>query len=138
MAGVIGLLIAADGGNWLSHRALTPVDALTHTARTINVNNLGRRLETPGTGDELQRLSETLNEMLARIESSVQRITEFTADASHELRAPVALIRAEPVPAHKLAAVEQLARGAQLARPGDTRTNTSASGEIEVRSTSVQ
>lgn len=89
------LLVAALGGNWLSHRALTPVDALTRTARTINVTNLSRRLETPDTGDELQRLSETLNEMLARIESAVARITEFTADASHELRTPVALIRAE-------------------------------------------
>lgn len=89
------LLVAALGGNWLSHRALTPVDALTRAARTINVTNLSRRLETPDTGDELQRLSETLNEMLARIESAVARITEFTADASHELRTPVALIRAE-------------------------------------------
>ena len=89
------LLGAALGGNWLSHRALAPVDKLTRTAHTINVTNLSRRLESPGTGDELQRLSDTLNEMLARIESSVRRITEFTADASHELRTPVALIRAE-------------------------------------------
>ena len=45
------------------------------------------------TGDQLQRLSETLNAMLSRLEASVRRITQFTADASHELRAPVSLIR---------------------------------------------
>jgi heavy metal sensor kinase len=89
------LLSAALGGNWLSHRALAPVDALTRTARTINVTNLSSRVERLETGDELQRLSDTLNEMLARIESAVLRITEFTADASHELRTPVALIRTE-------------------------------------------
>jgi heavy metal sensor kinase len=89
------LIVAALGGNWLSHLALAPVDALTRTARTINVTNLSSRVEKLDTGDELQRLSDTLNEMLARIEAAVLRITEFTADASHELRTPVALIRTE-------------------------------------------
>ncbi|HZZ14733.1 MAG TPA: heavy metal sensor histidine kinase [Candidatus Sulfotelmatobacter sp.] len=90
------LLLSASGvGYWLSHRALRPVDALARTARTISGHNLSSRLETLTTGDELQRLSDTLNEMLARIESAFLRITEFTADASHELRTPIALIHTE-------------------------------------------
>jgi heavy metal sensor kinase len=89
------LLVAAGGGYWLSGRALAPVDLLTCTARTITGNNLSSRLETLDTGDELQRLSETLNEMLARIEIAFQRVTQFTADASHELRTPISLIRTE-------------------------------------------
>ncbi len=89
------LLAAASGGYWLSHKALSPVDALTRTARSIGGNNLGERLEKLATGDELQRLSDTLNEMLARIESAFLRVTQFTADASHELRTPISLIRTE-------------------------------------------
>jgi heavy metal sensor kinase len=90
------LLLTASGvGYWLSHRALAPVDALARTARTISGHNLSSRLEKLNTGDELQRLSDTLNEMLARIESAFLRITEFTADASHELRTPIALIHTE-------------------------------------------
>jgi heavy metal sensor kinase len=89
------LLGASAGGYWLSRRALAPVDALTRTARTISGHNLSSRLEQLQTGDELQRLSDTLNEMLARIESAFLRITEFTADASHELRTPIALIHTE-------------------------------------------
>ncbi len=90
------LLLAASGvGYWMSRGALAPVDALARTARTISGSNLSQRLESLHTGDELQRLSDTLNEMLARIESAFMRITEFTADASHELRTPLALIRTE-------------------------------------------
>jgi heavy metal sensor kinase len=89
------LLVAAGGGYWLSRRALSPVDALVRTARQISGTNLNSRLQKLETGDELQRLSDTLNEMLDRIESAFLRITEFTADASHELRTPVSLIRTE-------------------------------------------
>jgi heavy metal sensor kinase len=88
------LLIAASaGGYWLSTRALAPVDEISRAARRISIENLSDRLPVPPTGDQLQRLSETLNAMFARLETAVRRITQFTADASHELRAPVALIR---------------------------------------------
>jgi len=89
------LLVAAGGGYWLSRRALAPVDALVRSARDIGGSNLSSRLEKLDTGDELQRLSDTLNEMLQRIESAFLRVTEFTADASHELRTPISLIRTE-------------------------------------------
>ena len=89
------LLAAAVVGYWLSHRALAPVDAITRTVRQIGGQNLSLRLGTIDTGDELQRLSDTLNEMLDRIEASFVRVTQFTGDASHELRTPVALMRTE-------------------------------------------
>ena len=88
------LLIAATiGGYWLSRRALAPVDQITQAAQRISAENLQERLRVPQSGDELQRLSQTLNEMLSRLEGSVRRMSQFTADASHELRTPIALIR---------------------------------------------
>jgi len=88
-------VVAAWGGYWLSRRALSPVDALVQTARDIGGANLSSRVPKLETGDELQRLSDTLNEMLERIEGAFLRVTQFTADASHELRTPVSLMRTE-------------------------------------------
>jgi heavy metal sensor kinase len=88
------LLIGAGlGGYLISRRALKPVDQITTAAESISISNLSGRLEVPGTSDELQRLSETLNRMLARLDVAVQRMSQLTGDASHELRAPVSLIR---------------------------------------------
>ncbi len=86
------LLLAALGGLWLSGRALSPVDRITSQARRISISNLETRLQPPAAKDELQRLVVTLNEMLERIDSAVKRMVQFTADASHELRAPLTLI----------------------------------------------
>jgi signal transduction histidine kinase len=88
------LAFAGAGGYWISRRALQPVDRITAAAESISIDNLGGQLSVPRSGDELQRLSETLNRMLARLNESVQRISQFTADASHELRAPLSIIRA--------------------------------------------
>jgi heavy metal sensor kinase len=87
------IVFAAIGGAWLGRRALKPVDEIVCAARSIGIKNLSARLTVPQTGDELQRLSETWNAMLSRLETSVKRLARFTADASHELRTPLAVIR---------------------------------------------
>ena len=87
------LAISALGGYSLSRRALRPVDQITAATRSISVSNLSARLPVPGSRDELRRLSETCNEMLARLESAVNEIKRLTADASHELRNPVSFVR---------------------------------------------
>src|SRR5260370_29769123 len=66
---------------------------LTQTPKSIRERNLTERLTVSPAHDELRELSETLNDMLQRLETAFKRITRFTADASHELRTPVAIIR---------------------------------------------
>jgi len=87
------VVLASLLGYWLSGKSLQPVNRIIQTAEQIGAQNLSRRLEVPEPRDELRRLTETLNAILARIEASFQRITQFTADASHDLRTPVAMIR---------------------------------------------
>ncbi len=87
------LLLAALGGYWLAGRVLSPVDSITRTAQNISASSLAERLPLSGNGDELDRLSGTLNAMLERLGESFERIQKFSADASHELRTPVAIMR---------------------------------------------
>ena len=86
-------LLAAFAGYWMSGRALFPIHQITEATNSIDTRSLSRRLPLRGTHDELDRLSSTINRMLDRIATSYERIAQFTADASHELRTPVALIR---------------------------------------------
>ncbi len=93
LASPVLLLLASAGGYWMSRRALAPVGRIARTAGEIEAQNLSERLPVRGTGDELDHLSTTLNAMFERLEDSFRRIAQFTADASHELRTPVAIIR---------------------------------------------
>lgn len=89
----LGVGLAALGGALIARAALRPVDRMTRTARRITAEDLSRRVERPGTGDEMARLAETLNGMLARLEESFAQTRRFAADASHELRTPLAALR---------------------------------------------
>lgn len=89
----LAVLLSAAGGYWLAGRALAPVDEVTRAAREIEASRLSRRLPAPRVYDEIGRLVETFNQMIARLEASFEAMKRFTADASHELRSPLATMR---------------------------------------------
>lgn len=91
-----GAVAAACFAGWfLASRFLKPVDLMIDEARQITAAYLKRRLPRSRSGDELDRLAETLNEMMDRIEESTRAIQDFSSDISHELKTPLAIIRGE-------------------------------------------
>jgi heavy metal sensor kinase len=91
----LGLIGSSLAGYFMSRKALVPIAAIAAEAKRINDRNLNSRLPELETRDELARLSSTLNQMLGRIEAGYQSVRSFTANAAHELRTPIALLRAE-------------------------------------------
>lgn len=89
------IVCAAAGGYWLVSWALRPVDRLSQTAEQMSLQNLTLRIPVSPTGDALERLSISLNNMLGRLRDSVQTSRRFLADASHELRTPLTVIKGE-------------------------------------------
>lgn len=92
--GVVVLLAAARGGTWLTRAAFRPIDEITRTAQSIvRAEDLSRRVPVPPTQDELQRLTITINDLLARVEALFGTQRRFVADVSHELRTPLAAMQ---------------------------------------------
>ena len=87
--------LAVVSGYWLMRRSLQPVDEITKRAEGITSTNLSERLPVIRTGDELERLSISLNRMIERLDEAFQHINRFSADASHELRTPLTILQLE-------------------------------------------
>jgi two-component system, OmpR family, sensor kinase len=90
-----GVLVSAATGWYMSGRVLQPVESLGEVARQIGISNLDKRLPVRGTGDELDRLAITFNQVFSRLEQAVSQMREFTSSISHELRTPLTALRGE-------------------------------------------
>ena len=127
IGGPVAVLVASLLGYGLAATGLRPIEAIRRRAGEVSLDRDGELLPLPDAHDEVRRLGETLNEMLGRLRRSFERERRFVADASHELRTPVAVIKTElegalragghdpQVRAALVAAVEECDHLAQLA-----------------------
>ncbi len=105
------LLVTSVGGIFLANKALRPVDEITQIARRIGSGDLSQRIRIKRVNDEIGRLASTFNEMIAKLEESFQQVKRFTADASHELKTPLTILKGEvEVGLKKKRAVEEYRR----------------------------
>jgi two-component system OmpR family sensor kinase len=95
VGGPLVLVLASLAAYRLAAAALRPVESMRLEAEAVSASEPGRRLPLPPARDEIFRLGETLNGMLARLEDALERERRFVSDASHELRTPLASLRAE-------------------------------------------
>lgn len=93
LLGPLAVLGAAVSGYFISGRALLPLSRMAARARTISADRLSERLLIENPSDELGQLAAVFNETFARLEASFERLRRFTADASHQLRAPLTALR---------------------------------------------
>jgi heavy metal sensor kinase len=89
------VVLAMIGGAMIARAALKPVDEISSIARRITAEDLTQRIPERGTQDELDRLTETLNAMLMRLDAAFTQLRRFAADAAHELRTPLTVLRGE-------------------------------------------
>jgi two-component system OmpR family sensor kinase len=144
IGGVVAILLASLIGYLLASLGLAPVEAMRRRARDVSLLPSDQGLPLPAAHDEIRRLGETLNEMLARLRAAFERESRFVADASHELRTPIAIIKTElegalqvagpETPGHEslVVAAEECDRLAQLAEDLLVIAR-SADGQLPVR-----